>query len=102
VTSDVLRTLAELGLGSWILLASTPLWGFMALAAAVGIGSAFFNPALTGLVPQVVSEAKLLQANALNSLSGSIAGIIGPAVAASSSLSRARVGRSRRRLDLRR
>jgi len=81
LTSDVLRTLAELGLGVWILLASPPLWGFMALAAVVGIGSAFFNPALTGLVPQVVSEAKLLQANALNSLSGSIAGIIGPAVA---------------------
>ena len=81
LTSDFLRTVAEIGLGVWIFLASPPLWGFMALAAAVGVGSAFFNPALTGLVPQVVSEARLLQANALNSLSGSIAGIIGPAVA---------------------
>ena len=78
LTSDFLRTVAEIGLGVWIFLASPPLWGFMALAAAVGVGSAFFNPALTGLVPQVVSEARLLQANALNSLSGSIAGIIGP------------------------
>ncbi len=81
LSSDLLRTLSELGLGLWILEASPPLWGFMALAAAVGIGTAFFSPALTGLVPQVVSAGKLLQANALNSLSGSIAWIIGPAIA---------------------
>jgi len=81
LSSDLLRTFAEVGLGVWILWANPPLWGFMALAAVVGVGSAFFNPALTGLVPQVVSESKLLQANALNSLSGSMAGIVGPAIA---------------------
>ncbi len=81
LSSDLLRTLAEIGLGVWIFLASPPLWGFMALAAAVGVGSAFFNPALTGLVPQAVSEGKLLQANALNGLSASVANIIGPAIA---------------------
>jgi len=81
LSSDLLRTVAEIGLGVWIFVSPPPLWGFMALAAVVGAGSAFFNPALTGLVPQIVSEGKLLQANALNNLSGSIAGIIGPAVA---------------------
>ena len=81
LSADLLRTFAELGLGVWIFLATPPLWGFMALAAVVGIGTAFFMPALTGLVPQVVSETKLLQANALNSLSSSFAGIIGPAIA---------------------
>ncbi|HQU00781.1 MAG TPA: MFS transporter [Acidimicrobiales bacterium] len=81
LSSDLLRTSAEIGLGAWILVASPPLWGFMTLAGVVGVGSAFFNPALTGLVPQVVSEGKLLQANALNSLSGSSASIIGPALA---------------------
>ena len=81
LSSDLLRTFAEIGLGAWILIQTPPLWGFMLLAALVGAGSAFFNPALTGMVPQVVSEANLLQANALNSLSGSMAGIIGPALA---------------------
>jgi MFS family permease len=81
LSSDLLRTTAEIGLGVWIFMAPPPLWGFMALAAVVGVGSAFFNPALTGLVPQVVSSGRLLQANALNSLSGSVAGIIGPALA---------------------
>ena len=80
LSSDLLRTLAEIGLGVWIFLASPPLWGFVVLAA-VGVGSAFFNPALTGLVPQAVSEGKLLQANALNGLSASVANIIGPAIA---------------------
>ncbi len=81
LSSDVLRTFAELGLGAWILAQRPPIWGFMALAAVVGVGTAFFNPAMTGLVPQVVSEGNLLQANALNNLSGSSAQIVGPAVA---------------------
>ena len=53
----------------------------MAVAAVVGAASAFFNPAMTGLVPQVVTPGNLLQANALNNLSGSTAQIIGPAIA---------------------
>ncbi len=81
LSSDLLRTFAQVGLGMWILVATPPLWGFMVLAAVVGIGSAFFNPALTGLVPQIVSEKNLLQANALNNVSGSSAAIVGPALA---------------------
>src|ERR1019366_6353212 len=81
LSSDVLRTLAELGLGAWILVERPPIWGFMALAAVVGAGSAFFTPAMIGLVPQVVSAGKLLQANALNNLSGSTAQVMGPAIA---------------------
>jgi MFS family permease len=80
LSSDLLRTLTEIGLGVRIFLALPPLWGFVVLAA-VDVGSAFFNPALTGLVPQSVSEGKLLQTNALNSLSVSVANIIGPAIA---------------------
>jgi MFS family permease len=38
-------------------------------------------PALTGLIPQIVSGERLTQANALNGLTFSIGGIIGPAAA---------------------
>lgn len=79
--SDSLRALAETGLGLWILTQRPPLWGFMVLAALVGTGQAFFSPAMTGIVPQVISAAKLQQANALNGLSGSVGAIIGPAIA---------------------
>lgn len=79
--SDLVRTAAEIALGIWILCTPPPLWGFMALAAVVGFGSAFFSPASTGLVPSVISPGNLQQANALNTLSASMSGIIGPAAA---------------------
>jgi MFS family permease len=79
--SDALRTVAECALGLWVLLGRPPLWGFMALAALMGIGQAFFSPALTGIVPQMLSDEALQQGNALNGISGSSGSIIGPAVA---------------------
>lgn len=81
LSSDLLRTVAELVLGCWILVAPPPLWAFMTVAALVGVGSAFFNPAMTGLVPQVASKESLQQANAVYGLSGSVASVIGPAIA---------------------
>src|ERR1019366_6214605 len=59
--SDALRTLAECTLGLWVLLGRPPLWGFMFLAALMGIGQAFFNPALTAMVPQMLSPQRLQQ-----------------------------------------
>jgi len=79
--ADGLRTLAELGLGLWVLLWRPPLWGFMSLAALMGIGQAFFNPAMTGIVPQLLDAEMLQQGNALNGISTSGGGIVGPAVA---------------------
>ncbi len=79
--ADVLRASAQTALGSWILFGHPPLWGFLVLSALVGTGTAFFMPALTGLIPQIVSPERLRQANALNGLSFSIGGIVGPAVA---------------------
>jgi MFS family permease len=79
--SDALRTIAECALGVWVLLGIPPLWGFMALAALMGIGEAFFSPALTGIVPQMLSAEKLQQGNALNGISNSSGRIIGPAIA---------------------
>ena len=79
--SDSLRALAEIALGWWILTQAPPLWGFMLLAALVGAGQAFFSPAMTGMVPHVISATKLQQANALNGLSSSVGGIIGPPLA---------------------
>jgi MFS family permease len=79
--ADVLRASAQTALGSWILFGHPPLWGFLVLSALVGTGTAFFVPALTGLIPQIVSPERLRQANALNGLSFSIGGIVGPAVA---------------------
>jgi MFS family permease len=79
--ADSLRTLAEVGLGLWVLLGHPPLWGFMTLAALMGVGQAFFTPAMTGMVPQLLSADLLQQGNALNGISTSSGSIVGPAIA---------------------
>ena len=79
--SDVLRFLAEGVLGLWILVGRPPLWGFIALVAIMGVGEAFFTPAMTGLVTQLLDDENLQQGNALNGLAESGGGILGPALA---------------------
>lgn len=79
--SDVLRGMAQAALGAWVLTARPPLWGFAVLAALAGTGTAFFMPAVTGLIPEVVSEQRLPQANALDGLTNSVGMILGPALA---------------------
>ena len=79
--SDALRTVAECALGLWVLLGRPPLWGFMVLAALMGVGQAFFSPALTGIVPQMLRDEALQQGNALNGISSSSGSIVGPALA---------------------
>ena len=53
---------------------------FFVWAVLFGAASAFFGPAADGLVPQTVSAANLLPANALLSLSQNTMNVFGPAV----------------------
>lgn len=48
------------------------------LSALFGLASAFFMPATSSLVPQLVAREGLAQANAARSLAKELAGIIGP------------------------
>ena len=81
IGSDVARCASELLLAALLLTGSPALWVFMVLAGVIGAGQAFFNPALTGLLPSVVSPARLQQANALRGVAMSTAQIAGPAAA---------------------
>jgi MFS family permease len=56
------------------------IWHLAAGGAVFGIAAAFFNPASTGLVPQLVSPGRLQEANALLGLSSSAIEIFGPVV----------------------
>jgi hypothetical protein len=58
------------------------IWQIAVLQAVHGMASAFFNPAATGLTPQVVSPERLQDANGLRGLSMSASGIAGPAISA--------------------
>jgi len=48
------------------------------LSALFGLASAFFMPATSSLVPQLVARSGLAQANAARSLAKELAGILGP------------------------
>jgi len=78
VGSDVVRAVAQLILAVAILGGWASLPVFLAVAAVSGAASAFFQPAVIGLIPQTVSAARLQQGNALLNLSQSTAFMLGP------------------------
>ena len=81
ISADVVRCVSELLLAALVLTGSPELWVLMILAGVIGAGQAFFNPALTGLVPLVASPRRLQQANALKGVATSTGQIVGPAAA---------------------
>jgi MFS family permease len=64
-----------------LLSGSAPIPALMLLAGVLGAGQAFFNPAMTGLIPELVSTDNLRQANALRGVAVSSGQIIGPSLA---------------------
>lgn len=81
VTSDVLSGASQIAAAILLLGGIAETWHLIVLAALKGGASAFFMPASTGLVPQIVSAPRLQQANALLSLSRNSTRIAGVALA---------------------
>jgi MFS family permease len=81
VTSDLLSGGAQAVAAGLLLTGVAQTWHLVVLGAIRGGASAFFIPASTGLVPQVVSAGRLQQANALLSLSRNSTRIAGVAIA---------------------
>ncbi len=82
VGADLLRGLALAAMGLLSITGTIELWHLAALMVLVGVGDAFFNPASTAIVPDVVPEQQLAQANALTgALRQMMLRMIGPALA---------------------
>ena len=81
VACDLVRATAQAVVSTLLITGNGQTWHLIGLGAVMGAASAFFVPATIGLMPQVVSRARLQQANALVSLSQSAAHIFGPLVA---------------------
>jgi MFS family permease len=81
VGADLIRA-AAIGLMGILSMAGVlEIWHILLLIAVVGIGDAFFNPASTAIVPDLVAEPLLPQANALGSLVRPLTGrLVGPAI----------------------
>lgn len=81
LAADVLRFVSEAVLAVLLITGSPPLWSLMVLAGILGAGQAFFNPALAGLMPEIVAPENLQRANALRGVASSTGQILGPSLA---------------------
>jgi MFS family permease len=81
MAADGVRLGAQGVLAALIISGHAHLWQLIVLEAVRGGGSAFFQPASTGILPQIVAPESLQQANALRGLTMSVGGIAGPAIA---------------------
>ena len=79
--ADLVRFASEALLAGLLLGGAAPLWSLMALAGVLGAGQAFFNPAMTGLMPEMVSAERLQEANALRGVATSAGQVFGPGLA---------------------
>jgi MFS family permease len=81
IGADVVRGSSQVLLGLLLVCAHPSVLVIAALGAVIGIASALFVPASTGLLPALVSKEQLQQANAMQQTASSAAGIAGPAIA---------------------
>jgi hypothetical protein len=81
LAADVTRCAAQGALAVALSLGHSPLWLFVAAALVVGTGTAFFQPALSGLPVQLAPRDRLGDANALLAVVQPAAQIAGPALA---------------------
>jgi predicted MFS family arabinose efflux permease len=68
LAADAGRTLLQLTAAALLVAGVAQVWQLAALQVGMGVCEAFFGPAYTGLVPEVVSPPRLQQANALQGL----------------------------------
>ena len=80
VVSDAVRLVVQLVAGTLVIAGAATWWHLALLALAYGTADAFFQPALYGLMPQIVAPGNLQSANAMRGLSMAIGMVAGPAL----------------------
>jgi MFS family permease len=81
LTADVARMAIQAATAALLLSHTARIWELIVLQAFAGTGTAFFNPASTGLTPMTVSAGRLQEANALRGMSTGLTQFAGPALA---------------------
>ncbi|HEY0933420.1 MAG TPA: MFS transporter, partial [Trebonia sp.] len=81
LAADLVRAAAQAALAVALAAGHPSLWLFVTAAFAVGVGNAFFAPALSGLPVDLVPAARLGDANALLGMAGPATQVAGPALA---------------------
>jgi hypothetical protein len=81
IAADLVRFVSQAVLGVLLVSGEAQLWELAVLQAILGAATGFFNPASTGLIPEVVSASRLQDANALRGFAMAVGGIAGPVIA---------------------
>lgn len=81
VGADVCRIATQGAMAVLLLTGAAEIWMLAVLAGTTGLATGFFNPASTGLLPEVVPSAQLQEANGLRSTAVSASEIAGPLAA---------------------
>ena len=80
IAADLLRFGAQLMVAVLFLSGEASVWQLAVAQFVVGIGDAFFNPALTGMVQQTVDSPDRQAANGKRGVAEAVASMIGPAI----------------------
>jgi MFS family permease len=79
--SDIARCGVAAAFAAVVILGHPPISLLIGLSAAEGAATGFFSPALIALVPELIENEKLHDANILIGLANNVGNIVGPAVA---------------------
>ncbi|HEY0388557.1 MAG TPA: MFS transporter [Gaiellales bacterium] len=66
IAANALRAVAALGIGLLAVAGSIEIWHLIVLSVVFGLGEALFGPSFTAIVPEIVPEHLLVQANSLD------------------------------------
>lgn len=81
ITADVVRFASQATLAVLLILGVAEFWQIVVVQVIQGAGAAFFNPAMNGMVPEIASERRLQDANALLTTALAAGTMLGPALA---------------------
>jgi hypothetical protein len=68
IGADVLRAVVQLGIGALALTGALEIWMLVVLVVVHGIGEAFFAPAFSALVPDILAPPLIPQASAIEQI----------------------------------
>jgi MFS family permease len=80
MASDLVRAGAQAACAVLLLSGVAHIWELAALQALYGGARAFFGPASTGIVPELVDAGELQEANSLMGIAENLSSIVGPAL----------------------
>ena len=82
IAADFLRAAIQALLATGLVLGHVSIFSFMAAAALIGVGNAFFQPASGGFITEIVSREQLARTNGVLRTANALAMVVGPAIGA--------------------